>query len=142
MIQVQEIINRIKETSGYKDVDWLMEKEDDLIESFPRIRVGYHSIIPVFPNHDLSDGIFRENNEDLKQFFIIQIDSEVKKYFEVWERIFGTDNGEIKLIGWTPTIIEQNTSPINFISDTVIGLSQGKQKTQILIACAFPTFVP
>jgi hypothetical protein len=144
MIASQVIVDRILATTDYTNVDLLTEFAQDLFENdeLPCIRVGYKGVDVINPYRNLSLGEYRTHNEDLIQSFVIQIVSEVEDYHEVWENIFGVDKSTdtIKLLGWNPTSIEENSTPINFIKEDVIGLSQGKQKSQTIIAVGWPTY--
>lgn len=144
MISPQVIIDRIKDTSGYSNVNWLEELSPDLFEDsdLPYIRVGFHSEESTSPNKGLSYGTFYTENEDIKQIFVIQIVSSVRTFVEVRQNIFGKDEVERlpKLIGWNPYPNLENSSAINLISGTVIGLSQGRQKVQYLVSCGYPIF--
>lgn len=144
MISPQVIIDRLKDVTPYSNIDWLTEFAPDIFENseLPFIRVGFHSEISTLPEKNLSYASFYTENEDIKQIFIIQIVSSVKDYPEIRQNIFGkniSDNSPI-LIGWNPYPTTENSSAFNFISATVIGLSQGKQKVQILISCGYPVF--
>lgn len=144
MISPQVIIDRIKDTSGYSNVNWLEELAPDLFEDpeLPYIRVGFHSEESTNPNENLSYASFYENNEDIRLIFIIQIVSSVKNFPEIRQNIFGKDETTRlpKLIGWNPYPNLENSSAIKFLSGTVIHLSQGKQKVQYLVSCGYPVF--
>ena len=144
MIASQIIVDRILATTSYTNVSLLTEYVQDLFEEteLPCIRVGYKGIDPTGHDRNLSLGEYRTHNEDLVQTFVIQIVAKVEDYHEVWENIFGVNKSTdtIKLLGWNPTTIEENSSPINFIKEDVVGLSQGRQKSQTIIAVGWPTY--
>jgi hypothetical protein len=145
MITSKVIIDRIKETSGYKNVSLLQEFETDLWtkSDLPAIAVGYKGLKSQNQDGNFANGSYRTYNENLLQFFVIQIIAPAEIYLsDVWPNVFGFNSItlEPKLIGWNPAAIEEHTTAFNFISEEVIGLSQGLQKTEILIALGFPTF--
>jgi hypothetical protein len=141
MINVDVLIARLKETTGYSNVSYLRELQPDLFEEgeIPYIRMNYFTVTPPTPI-DPTFASYTYTNEDLHLTYVLELVCDVSKFPEVWENIFGVGpKREIKFLGWHYTGNPSDTA-IALGNGKVIAISQGRIKFQTLIVIGSPVY--